>query len=856
MPGFSLVGLLLASSVLTPQVSSRTVDPRTGSTTLMLGTLSNPLQGELRPAVRKYALDVRSELGVPLESTLGEPEVFGTRFGASFHLPQLLDGVQIYKARVVVTLDATRRVKQLTSSAFRFEKVAREWKLTQAQAIEIATGKIPFARLGDDAKPVGEVARHFFAVGSEARAGYLVHVPSVDRLHNGFVGIDAATGEVLLQENRVFFAAPNAQVYSSSPGNPGVGRTSTTPVQLVHPDGRQMVLPLTENPTRKLNGTQLTAFNCCPNEGCSTAPGATYKTATGNLNMSGFPIKYTIAECDRVQRATDDNASASWVYPPLDPPARGAGGRPGPVAQSEPADSDHFSEVHAFFHVNAVFDWVRALSTASAPLFAGENIPPFQMRDEKRNPRRTPAVWTNVILPDLNELQSNLNPQTMSTETKKLMRMDNAAFVPYGMGMGIPLGDYQLDIDTLMIFQGEGADFAYDAPVLWHEFGHGVIFATANFNSFTIDSWSGNNEGAALHEGLADYMAAAFGNNPLVGEYVAPRLSTGGAPISQGNALRTAANDYSCPSVLWGESHQDGMHITGALWEARARLFQSNDQGKTFDAVFYAALASMTPATDFAQMAAILTAHAVAAFPQVPNAKAQLEALFDSRGVTKCSKVLDVTSDKKPRFYYGLGGTQQAGLNNGQLVPGPYQFKVKVPGGAKSVTVTALTQGSPFGGAPAVKLLAKAGAPIKFTRTERNLAHDATATGNATLSGNDFAVTADIAVPCGESSELYFTLGSAGAQGIALQQIQTAVTVADKCAPAQPVDAGTPEQPVVDAGTTGPGQQGPGQQGPGEQPGQNTDPDQKTGCGCNAGGVSGLAAMALLAAIARRRRGL
>src|SRR6185312_13035698 len=110
-----------------------------------------------------------------------------------------------------------------------------------------------------------------------------------------------------------------------------------------------------------------------------------------------------------------------------------------------------------------------------------------------------------------------------------LGRIDNAAFMPRENFSQIPIPSYQMDVDTLMIFQGNYADFGYDAPVLWHEFGHGVIYATAAlaFDQLATDDLSANSETGAMHEGFADFIAGAFGGNPEIGVYVGPRTGTG-----------------------------------------------------------------------------------------------------------------------------------------------------------------------------------------------------------------------------------------------------------------------------------------------------------------------------------------
>ena len=157
-------------------------------------------------------------------------------------------------------------------------------------------------------------------------------------------------------------------------------------------------------------------------------------------------------------------------------------------------------------------------------------------------------------------------------------------------------------------------------------------------------------------------------------------------------------NASRCPEVLWGESHEDSLHFTGAVWEARTLHFLGTDQGATFDA----AMVSFPPDVNFQKAARIITSTVAQAFPGMPDARVKLETAFDGRGVTSCSKVLDVTNSlDATRPSIGTPGSAFAGVTMGNAIPGPYQFKIHVPRGAKSLTVTG--QGGGGGGVAAVR---------------------------------------------------------------------------------------------------------------------------------------------------------
>ncbi|MFZ5470347.1 MAG: hypothetical protein ACOZIN_13000 [Myxococcota bacterium] len=838
----SFVPLVLATP-FAPVYVDRLTAPG-GEVTFAAGSLSDPLPGDLRVASRAYALARRAELGLPATSTLGDAEAFGTRFGASFHLPQQVDGIDIFEARVVVTIDKERRVRQLASSAVRYTRAVLVWHLTPGQAVAKAAGVVPWPVLTADGTAQGRSRRQLFRVNDELHAGYYVSIPSVDPTANWLVAVSAVTGEVLFARNQVFHA-DDADVYPHSPGglDAGVGVTPVTRVLLRHADGGSMVGPgvaTLPNDAGLLSGTQIDAFNCCPNLGCDTsAPDAGPRIVTGATQFQGINVNYELAVCDRVQRASNDPAlhsTGDYVYAPVDSPS-------GAVTQASASDSDPFAEIHAFYHVNQIYDWVRGLSAAASPLFPGQNIPPFQLRDEKRQPARKLAVWANLTIPDLRTINLADVLLTGTARTRSLTRVDNAAFMARENFAQLPIPGLAMDVDTVMLFQGTRADFAYDAPVVWHELGHAVIHSTAGFSAFVVDERSANHEGGALHEAFADYLAAAFGQRSLIGEYVGPRISDpgGGAQLIQDIGLRNADNTYACPEVLWGEVHQDAQHFTGALWQARTEHFLGTDNGRTFDASVYAALASMTPGTSFAQAAAALTNHVALAFSGDSQARQKMESIFDARGVTNCSKVVDVTGATSPRPYYGIGGRQAAGVTTG-IVPGPYQMKLSTPNGAASVRILAPLSSGGFGGGqpPQVQLLAKVGAPITFTRTSTGLSHDADLTADATDNGSTLTAEVPIDAPCGASSEVFFTLGTPSSGGEAFRNLTIAFTPQSSCG----TDAGT-DAGVADAGVvTLPAVDEGGTSGTGQVP---------AGCGCGTGADLGLfSLLALLGFLTRR----
>lgn len=865
-----LTAALLSAATFQPRIDEQQLHPQTQAPRLVSGVLSTALTGDLPEAARAWAWGERWRFGVPGHSSLVNGNSFNTRFGASFHLLQVIGDVEVYGAKLVVTVNARAEVVQVASSVVTTPTVEARWNTSSEEALRLAAAEIPFAMLDHDGRPYGASKRYFFETRGALHAGWLVHVASADRTKNWYVLVDAVDGTVLATQNRMHYQSSQAKAYPVSPGglDAGVGRTPTQTVQLRHADGGSMVVPWEgfdggpDNDGGFLNGTQLTAYNCCPTDNC-LADGGQSKVA-GTFMYSSFTINYDTAVCRRVQRASNNPAiegagavvgdAGTFEYTPVDPPVNTAR-----VVLTDPTNSDQFAEVHAFYHVNRVYDWVRGLSTKALATFTQQPaIRPFTMRDERLG--KKPAVWANMMFPDVQTEISRIDGGLTAligcvttpgcrVQINNLTRWDNAAFSPKENFAQIPLPGFDTGVDTLLIFQGTAADAAYDATVLQHEFGHGVVYATAelSFDSLALDQHSANNEGGALHEGFADYVAAAFNNEAAVGPYFGPRaLATAGLTgIRQESYLRTMTNSFSCPDVLWGEVHQDSQHVAAALWAGR-QAFQGTDNGATYDAAFYAMLVSISPTADFAQAAAAMVNRVAEAFPANTSARTQMQGFFTTRGVTGCNKIMNAPLPL-PRSMYAIAAPPSS-LRN-QLVPGPIQFKLAAPNGARRIRFTGTlgsSGGSIIGGgsAPTVTALASA-APIIFSVDGGAVNNTATKTG--VVSNNTALNPLDVDFPCGANNNVYVTLGVTSG-GASLTGLQINLDPLVSCTP----DAGT-----QDAGMTGTD----GGSGNTETKTVNfagepaaLSPAAKEGCGCSAA-EGALPALGLaLATLLRRRR--
>lgn len=734
------------------------------------GVLTPPLVGTPAEAALRFAQSRPAELGLDPRSTLVVGRQFSTRFGGTVQLDQQVNGLPVSGARVVVTFDASQRVVRVSSSLKPFGAVKTAATLSHQAALARATHEVDGAWLRTDGTPYGGATRQAFVVNGELHVGYLTFVPTLKPSENWHVAIDGTDGSTLFVQNRAW-KADEAKVYASSPGGTSAG-VGVTPVV----DATLLYLPPDAG---FLTGQYLRALNCCPTDDCK--PDAGPARATGQSQTFQGVINFDVAICDQVQRATNDpavNPNGNYVYAPVDGPTNA---RP---SLANPADYDEFAEVHAYYHVTKAYDAVRGFS--SGPFAVDAGLPMFTWRDTGPG-GGLPTVWVNVADADFQAAQPDSNGVYVSNT---LSRTDNAMYLARENMEYLLLPPQVLNSDALVIYQGSKADFAYDGPVLWHEFGHGVVHSTSDFvPTVTLDALSANDESVALNEGVADLIAAMTGKDPVVGAYVGPRTD----PTR--SSIRDVNNQDKCPDVLWGESHQDSLHFTGAVWEARSQ-FLGTDDGATFAAAIYAALVSFPPDLNFQKAADIIGASVAQAFPEVTDAKARLDAIFTARGVIGCSKVLDITDSlTAARPYFGMPGTLTVNVADGNTVPGPIQFKIRAPRGAKSASLTGLMQ--TFGGNTASRLdfMASSGKPINFAKSGNLLVNDAQAKTSPTVSQGNLSGKVDLAVPCG--GELYLALGNTLRRDRAVYELQFSFEQADSC-PEPVVDAGTPEpQPIT-----------------------------------------------------------
>lgn len=707
--------------------------------------------GPARAAARAQPLERRVDPRVELV----HERTFSTRFGASARSRAVVSGVEIDRARAVVTFDRAGRVVFSDSDVPTFGAVVPSAR-SDAELWELASRAVPLALRDARGAPQGGLKRSWFAVGGALHGGAWVFVPTPRETDNWHVAVDGVTGRVLRRENRVYTAATDAHVYSPSPGglDAGVGATPTVAVRLVRADGG----PMLGGDGGTLTGPHFEAFNCCLAEGC--APGGSPRVVTnhllapdagvlgrdgGDFDWDAGRVVVRTVVCDRLQRATSDpalHASGDFVYPPVDGPA--------PLRQESPEYSDPFAEVHAFFHANRMLEWVESLSGGA-----------FRFRDAFRVPAVPMMVQTNFVLADPASDGSAACVLRGFCDWSRFGPLGNAMFVPREQYPSLKLPELYPDRDGVYFFQGPALDFAYDATVVRHELGHAVIQSTAGlrFSTPRVETTWANDEVSALHEGLADFLAAAFASDPEIGRYLGPnRNRTADGP------LRTVATAARCPQDLTGLRHEDGLLFSGALWEARARF-----EAGRFDAALYAALVALAPAANFDTAADAVSTMVALAFPEDPGAEAAMRALFAARGVTGCSHLREVDGGSVEVELYGLAGPPLEEPSGFGSIPGPYQFVFTPAERGGTFQISTLTPGA------GLRVRLRAGAPVEVAPSPTGLQASFEAEARV-----QYDLTW-LEVPCGPAQPLYLAFTNDAPWPMALSGLSITWTKDDRC---------------------------------------------------------------------------
>ncbi len=129
--------------------------------------------------------------------------------------------------------------------------------------------------------------------------------------------------------------------------------------------------------------------------------------------------------------------------------------------------------------------------------------------------------------------------------------------------LGPWLGPAWADKPGILFGQIAGLPTSDDADLVMHELVHHWLRQSgADTPRWVMHDARADNEAAIIQEGLANFVAAARSDNPILG----------GAAIARGQARPSLRVFARCPEALRGDAHDDSLVLSGALWEARRAL--------------------------------------------------------------------------------------------------------------------------------------------------------------------------------------------------------------------------------------------------------------------------------------------
>jgi hypothetical protein len=361
-----------------------------------------------------------------------------------------------------------------------------------------------------------------------------------------------------------------------------------------------------------------------------------------------------------------------------------------------------------------------------------------------------------------------------------------------------------------MIVMGQGAkDFSYDNDVTRHEFTHAVSSQIFDIWMYNVDDLGTDMSGGGVEEGTADYFPCSFHGNPELGEYM--------------GVIRSAQNARKCPQDLVGQSHEDGLIISGTMWAIRQNVGEAKANH-----LHYGALASNTIITfnDYAD-ALEVQAYLMKDWddPELKFTDEDFQFVSDTldfRNLRHCRRVVPVEPGDQL-----MQVTLYSFSNMG--TPSPVQYVVSSRDDTEQLSLLINAFADPY------DVYIREGLPVRYQWTQSGYylnwtaeydmayTYDGTKITKATVSN-----LTDLVLK--KNTEYYFSLVcKVSSSGYGCQNV---IGAALSTTPAEEPEPDTDSEPDTD----------PGDGSPAEDDGDGSG----GGCGCRAGGAPSAAGLATL----------
>lgn len=322
---------------------------------------------------------------------------------------------------------------------------------------------------------------------------------------------------------------------------------------------------------------------------------------------------------------------------------------------------------------------------------------------------------------------------------------ESSANAGYGDADGDGCGD-------LILGEGLGIDFSYDADVIYHEFTHGIVESTGGLGcapfGLCADSLGIDSVPYGLNEGFADYFSVTFAGDPILGEHTG--LAFPGDPF-----VRTMEHDLMCPFDIIGEQHYDGQILGGLGWDIREHV-----GAEVADRMMMAALMAIVSTSGYAELAAALLTAAQAELDAgaiTADDLAEIERLMgqEGRGVTDCRRIVPLDAIPEGHHLEYLPVYTFTGMT----LPGPLQWSLTTPGQAEELRFWLEDYGDSAGSIIAhVRRDEPVEVELEFDMAEMRLIVDFTADTSFDVTRDELTLTSDSEYALEGDATYYFAL--------------------------------------------------------------------------------------------------
>lgn len=322
---------------------------------------------------------------------------------------------------------------------------------------------------------------------------------------------------------------------------------------------------------------------------------------------------------------------------------------------------------------------------------------------------------------------------------------ERSANAGYGDADGDGCGD-------LILGEGLGIDFSYDAEVIYHEFTHGVIESLGGLGCAPFglcpDELGIDSVPYGLNEGFSDYFSVTVSDDPNLGEHSG--LAFPGDPF-----VRTVDNDFMCPFDIIGEQHYDGQILGGLGWDVRQLV-----GAEVADQMMLQTLMTIVSTSGYAEVAAALR---IAAQAEVDAGSItaddldEIERLMgqEGRGITDCRRIvpLDAIPDGHHLEYLPVY------TFTGMTLPGPLQWSLTTPSHAEELQFRIEDYGDSAGSVIAhVRRDEPVEVSMEFNMAEMRLDVDFVADASFDVTREELTLTPDSEYALEGDSTYYFAL--------------------------------------------------------------------------------------------------